>query len=311
MIRIDNKEIELNHFLDNTFHLKTDCLKYNSKYYQKESASIIWNYEGPEELTALIYIVGYLRDNGVNTINLYLPYIPNARMDRVETKEEVFTLKYFCQTINWLNFNKVVVFDPHSSVSVGMLNKVEVVTPEEALNNWLNKIKEDNPDFYNRIVIYYPDEGSMKRYSKMLKMPYVFGNKFRDWETGKILNIDIAGDKEEVKAKLKDKTVLIIDDICSKGGTFYHGAKKLKEYGVQEILLYVSHCEKTIFDGDMIKSGLISFICTTDSIFNYDFDAPENVVNAKYKDIFKIIQVFVMESSANWSNWKSIFGGIF
>ena len=35
--------------------------------------------------------------------------------------------------------------------------------------------------------------------------------------------------------------VLIVDDLCSRGGTFYHSAKKLKELGAKEIYLYISH----------------------------------------------------------------------
>ena len=61
--------------------------------------------------------------------------------------------------------------------------------------------------------------------------------------------------------------VLIIDDICSRGGTFLHSAKKLKECGAWDIYLYVTHCENTILDGELINSGLIKKIFTTDSIY--------------------------------------------
>ena len=59
----------------------------------------------------------------------------------------------------------------------------------------------------------------------------------------------------------------IIDDICSRGGTFYHSAKKLKEHGANDIYLYVSHCENTILEGDLLKGDLIKRVYTTDSIF--------------------------------------------
>ena len=118
------------------------------------------------------------------------------------------------------------------------------------------------------LVAFYPDEGSMKRYSGMINMPYAFGIKKRDWETGKIQGLDIInGDL------VKGKNVLIIDDICSRGGTFLHSAKALKEAGANRIFLYVTHAEKTMVEGEMYNNpDLVERIYTTDSIFNIEWD---------------------------------------
>jgi ribose-phosphate pyrophosphokinase len=51
------------------------------------------------------------------------------------------------------------------------------------------------------------------------------------------------------------------------GGTFYHSAKKLKELGAAKIYLYISHCESSILKGEVLTSGLIEKVYTTDSIF--------------------------------------------
>ena len=61
--------------------------------------------------------------------------------------------------------------------------------------------------------------------------------------------------------------VLIVDDICSRGGTFYHSAKALKNLGAGEIYLYVSHCENSILEGDLLTSNLVEKVFTTNSIF--------------------------------------------
>ena len=67
--------------------------------------------------------------------------------------------------------------------------------------------------------------------------------------------------------EVKDKSIVIVDDICSYGGTFYYAAKALKELGAGNIYLHVDHCENSVLEGDMIKSGLIKEIWTTDSIY--------------------------------------------
>lgn len=111
--------------------------------------------------------------------------------------------------------------------------------------------------------LFYPDEGSMKRYSGLINSPYAFGVKKRDWKTGNIEGLDVIGAEDQIKGK----DILIIDDICSRGGTFYHSAKKLKELGANKIYLYVTHCENTIFEGELLTSGLIERVFTTDSIY--------------------------------------------
>ena len=97
----------------------------------------------------------------------------------------------------------------------------------------------------------------------MFHTEYAFGIKRRNWETGKIEGLDVAGCVD----KIKGSNILIVDDICSRGGTFYHSAKKLKELGANKIYLYVTHCENTILEGDLLNSGLIERVFTTNSIF--------------------------------------------
>ena len=78
---------------------------------------------------------------------------------------------------------------------------------------------------------------------------------------------------------LTKKDYLIMDDICSKGGTFLYAAKALKEYGAADIYLYVTHCEKTILQGEMINSGLIKKIYTTNSIYRDNYHPLIEVFN--------------------------------
>ena len=102
-------------------------------------------------------------------------------------------------------------------------------------------------------------------------MEYAFGIKKRNWETGNIEGLDVAGCVD----KIKDSNILIVDDICSRGGTFYHSAKKLKELGAKNIYLYVTHCENTILDGDLLNSGLVEKVYTTNSIFTKEHEKIE------------------------------------
>lgn len=265
MIKLNGEIVNINHFPDETLLLKEE-----GNWCGGGAHKIEWYFESNEELVALIFLTKHLRSyDNTRKINLSLPYIPNARQDRVKTTEDVFTLKYFADIINYLNFNQVQVLDPHSSVSEALINNIVVCNPKNYIEKTLGRIESQYN--YEQVLAFYPDEGAMKRYSGLLDRPYAFGIKKRDWATGKIQGLDIAGCID----KIKDSKVLIVDDICSKGGTFYHSAKKLKELGAKEIYLFVTHCENTIFEGELLTSGLIERVYTTNSIFTKEHEKIE------------------------------------
>ena len=256
MLKINEAIIELNNYPDGTLLVKDGiCI-------DNENITITWKYESDSELFALICLTKHLKNKN-NTVSLQMFYCPNGRMDRVKNPEDIFTLKYFAEIINSLKFERVYILDPHSSVSEALINNIAIQTPKEYIKQ---AIENCNPD-----ILFFPDEGSMKRYSSMAEKEYAFGIKKRDWTTGKIEGLDVAGCVD----KIKDSRILIVDDICSRGGTFYHSAKKLKELGAKEIYLYVTHCENTILEGELLTSGLIKKVYTTDSIFTKEHEKIE------------------------------------
>lgn len=268
MIRVNGDPIEIGSFPDGTILMKRGDDG-------KTRADIDWYYENDRELIALIYLTKHLRNLGYEFVDLYMPYIPNARQDRVKNPNDIFTLKYFSEIINDLKFDTVTVLDPHSTVSEALINNISVITPEKYIIDVLNKLNVHELDYIGglldfnskktkySVTMFYPDEGCMKMRSNLVNLPYAFGIKKRNWETGQIEGLEVAGAVDEIMGR----DILIVDDICSKGGTFYHSAKKLKELGAKDIYLYVSHCENTILEGELLKGDLIKKVYTTDSIF--------------------------------------------
>lgn len=266
MIQLNEHIIGNDRFPDGTLLMKLP-------FSPKPSNEIRWHYENDAELFKLICLVKSMREmyKGVR-IDLFMPYLPNARQDRVKNPEDVFTLKYFCEIINSLEFDTVFVTDVHSNVGLALLDRVREIKPWGQIHNALTKITfmetgdvmhEAREECYKNLLLFYPDEGAMKRYSSEMGMPYIFGVKDRDWKTGQIKRLNLAGDVSMIEGK----NILIIDDICSKGGTFYYAAKELKEAGAANIYLYVTHCENTIYEGELLKEdSLIKHIFTTNSL---------------------------------------------
>lgn len=253
MIKVNSEIIKPEYFPDGTMKLNIVFFSFD------DFIKIEWYYDSENELLQLVYIVNHIHDISQDVkICLIMPYIPNARFDRTVEVDEVFTLKFFANIINSLNFDSVEVLDPHSHVSEALFDRLFIQFPDIYIKKIFKKLPDDT-------ILFFPDEGSVKRYSDLPKYcgPYAFGIKRRNWLTGAIEGLDVVGDTE----KIKGRNILIVDDICSKGGTFYHSALKLKELGATNIYLYVTHCENSIYDGELLKNnGLIEKIYTTDSI---------------------------------------------
>ena len=179
----------------------------------------------------IMSLVDILKRHECNKINLYMPYLPNARMDRIKTDYENFALKVFANWINGLGFDRIFVENVHSNVSNALVNNIVDSLPDDDIEIVANDYKFD--------VIFFPDEGACKRYKdmdiiKQLNLPIAFGIKNRDWKTGDIISLAIMG------ADVSGKNVLIVDDICSKGFTFYYAGEQLREHGAKDVRLYMS-----------------------------------------------------------------------
>lgn len=241
---------------------------------ENKTVYITWLYESDQELFSLLCISKNIKEHFPWLQQaLVMPYIPNARFDRVKEPGECFTLKYFAEIINSLGFVRVIVTDPHSDVSTALIDHVEVIRGASYITQTCCKVLKAESS--RNLVIYFPDSGSLKRYSEFVSddYPIVYGIKNRDWKTGEILGIEIHGDTD----KLDENTaILMIDDICSKGGTFYYGSKELNKYGCKDMYLYVSHCENTILDGELLKEdSLFKKVYTTRSIFTKEHEKVE------------------------------------
>ena len=258
MIKINGTVVEKKSFPDGTLLVKAPEI---TKGWT--DVTFCWLYENDSELFMLQSLADKYEDY---ITRLVLPYIPHARMDRVKNEEDVFTLKTFCKIINSMCFKEVIVFDPHSDVSTALLDKVKVLPNLPLVNVCRDAAIKDNDD----MVFFYPDAGAAKRYSIPDEI-YTYGIKTRNWETGKIENLVIAEPKV-----VKDKDVIIVDDICSYGGTFVRAAAALKEAGAREIILVVSHCEKNIFKGKVFEDSNIDLVVTSNSLLSQK-DVPENL----------------------------------
>lgn len=224
---------------------------------------LAWLYDGDHELFQLRCIVDTLKSlYPSKPVTLFMPYVPNARMDRVKRPGQLLTIRSFADMINGMNFSHVTVIDPHSDVTTALLDCVGVI--EYASRSLLSMAMSCTATDLTNNVICYPDSGSAKRFH-VPGVRTVTCEKVRNFDTGRIESVKLLKDCD-----LAGKTVYIVDDICSYGGTFHAAAQALKAEGVREVILVVSHCEDSILRGKLFdehEDKLIRKVFTTNSIF--------------------------------------------
>lgn len=226
---------------------------------RNEDNEIKVKFENDEDITHLIFLKSHLDEIRIKC-NLVIPYMPYSRMDRTEGVA-VFTLKYLCNLINNLNFKSVIIYEPHSEVSIALLDRVKVVNMSK---NLTEKLLKELSNGKEELYLVYPDAGAAKRYGKDIEYKKILtASKERDFKTGFIKKLWINGEP-----KSKSFKAIIVDDLCSKGGTFILTASKLKEMGAVEIYLVVTHLENTVFQGELLEGNLITGIYTTNSILS-------------------------------------------
>jgi ribose-phosphate pyrophosphokinase len=179
-----------------------------------------------------------LRQLGVRSVSLYVPYFLGSRSDRKFKEGGVNYLKHvIAPVINSQNFDCVLTLDPHSDVLEAVINNFEKIDNLLLVNTALSKIGRDN------VVLVSPDGGALKKIydvASTYRIPEIItATKHRDVITGKITHTEIPLSEERY---YKDVKFVVVDDICDGGRTFIELSKAIKsKIPNAKIYLVVTH----------------------------------------------------------------------
>lgn len=225
-----------------------------------EKALITCRIKNANDIMLILLATDALKRSGARRIRLFIPYLPFARQDRVMNQGEPLSIKVFADLINTQNYDKVYLYDVHSEVGAALINNSDVIDN----HTFVSGVLKNKSDY----LIVSPDAGSYKKIFKLCQYinytnDIILCNKVRDVTNGNIKSLTFN------ENDLKGKDCYIVDDICSKGGTFMALAKALKERNAGNVYLIVSHYENSANVEDLKASG-ISHIYTTNSLKDLD-----------------------------------------
>lgn len=279
MILVNGNEVKFETFPNGETRLVKESLPEYGYVIQRVS----FKYENDSDLIKLMLLKNYMDTyyrGYASRAELLIYYMPYSRMDRSENNSP-FTLKYIANFINNLNFDSVIVVEPHSDVTPALIDNVYPVFINFSLLPQVMKEVKFNKDID---YIFFPDAGASKRYHNLKGFKQLVGHKNRDFETGKILNLEVVG-RLEPTLDTRQPNAIIVDDLSSYGGTFVHSAKALRDIGFEKIYLLVAHAENSVFKGELFEH--IDKLFTTDSILT-----EQNYwENAKFKEKLKVYEI--------------------
>lgn len=223
------REIQFQSF---TFSGGEPHIKINPDFDVSEPVTITHRINSFNDFGLLLLAIDALKRMDVKLINVFIPYFPAARQDRVMISGEPLSVKVYADILNSLKLNKVTVFDAHSEVTPALLDNCEVIPNHAFIAEVLKKIGKE-------VKLISPDGGALKKIYKVSEylggVEVVECSKSRDVKTGKLSGFKVYNDD------LEGIDCLIVDDICDGGGTFVGLAEELKKKNAGKLYLAVSH----------------------------------------------------------------------
>jgi ribose-phosphate pyrophosphokinase len=250
-------------FQNFTFSGGEPHIKINPDFDTTQKVTLTHRLNSFNDLGLLCIAVDALRRMDVKNIDLFIPYFPAARQDRVMIKGEPLSIKVYADIINGMQFDKVFVFDAHSEVTPALVNNCEVIPNHTFIETVVKAIG-------NGVKLISPDGGALKKIYKVSEflggVEVVECSKSRDVKTGRLSGFKVYNDD------LQGADCLIVDDICDGGGTFVGLAEELKNKNAGKLYLAVSH---GIFNKGFEVLDCFEKIFTTNSFKNFEGERVE------------------------------------
>lgn len=247
---------------------------------ETKSVTIRWLYKDDSELFSLLSAIEKVEEiaDGV-PIKLEIPYLPHARMDRIKNPCQNLSLAVLAKFFETLELvEEIECYDVHSDVAFDYIGNLVNVKKQRTLYNALISEYRNDLNDSNTILI-FPDKTAYKRFShdlRHIQSGIIVCDKTRDFDTGKITGMTISVEKEFDKDRVVN--AIIIDDICSYGGTFDLAINTIvKQFpNLTSFYLSVTHLEKSFLNGKLwVENQHLKGVVackTLDWIFNEQLD---------------------------------------
>jgi len=209
-----------------------------------------------DHLMELLLLIDAARRASARRVTAVIPFYGYARQDRKERGREPISAKLVANLITVAGARRVLTMDLHAPQIQGFFD-----IPVDNLHGVRILSEAIYQKHLENLMVFSPDAGGVMRARQMAKFldaPLGFIDKRRpEPNVSEVVN---------VIGKVRDKTVVIIDDMIDTGGTVALAAQAIRDLGARAVF---AACTHPVFSGeavDVLSESVIEEFVVTDTI---------------------------------------------
>lgn len=209
-----------------------------------------------DNLMELLILTDALRRSSANSITAIIPYFGYARQDRKANPRVPITAKLVANLIQAAGIDRVATIDLHAGQIQGFFDiPVDNLYGSIVFNDYIKG------KHFKNAIIGSPDIGGVARarsVAKHLGLDIVIVDKRREKANeSEVMNII---------GYVKDKEVILVDDIIDTAGTIVKAAEALKDKGAKSVMACCTHAVLSGKAYERIANGALDELVVTDTI---------------------------------------------
>ena len=244
-------EMNIQHFADGEFEVSFEESIRGCEVYLVQST-----FPNCDNLMELLLMIDAAKRASAKSVIAVIPYFGWARQDRKDKPRVSIAAKLVSDLLTTAGVDRVITMDLHADQIQGFFNvPVDHLYASSVFIPYIQSLNLDN------LVIATPDVGGAKRansYSKYLDVPLVLCHKQRA-KANVVATMTVIGD-------VKDKNVILIDDMVDTAGTITKAANLMMENGAKSVRALASHAIMSDPATELVQNSALTEMIFTNSI---------------------------------------------
>ncbi len=219
-------QMNIQHFADGEFEVSFEESIRGCEVYLVQST-----FPNSDNLMELLLMIDAAKRASAKSIIAVMPYFGWARQDRKDKPRVSIAAKLVANLLTVAGVDRIITMDLHADQIQGFFDvPVDHLYSSSVFIPYIQSLNLEN------LVIATPDVGGAKRannFAKFLNVPLVLCHKQRA-KANVVANMTIIGD-------VKDKNVVLIDDMVDTAGTITKAADLMMSAGAKSVRAVASH----------------------------------------------------------------------
>ncbi len=221
---------------------------------------------GSDNLIELFLMIDAAKRASAKHINVVIPYYGYARQDRKDKPRIAVSAKLMANLLTASGASRVVSCDLHAGQIQGFFDiPLDHLNGSSVFVPYVKKLNLEN------VIFASPDAGGTERvrdYAKYFDCEFVICDKTRE-KANEVKSVEVIGE-------VKDKDVIIVDDLIDTGGTIAMASNVIMDKGAKSVRAIITHPVLSGNAEENLENSSLIELVVTDSI-------PLNIRNKKIK----------------------------